>query len=541
MEQADNLADLGVAAQSETAPMSTADRPAETQPAADVDTDAGVARPANDGEAEFLEYMSEPTATDGDEFLEYAPVPQKPAGAAARDKIERTSLPPGSQPQSPGIAPDGGEEVFLEYAKPPDPRVNAAIGFRTGKQPSTPTPPGGQAQRAAARPVGGTEEFLGFAPSRAATHAKPKKDPRGRKRILQCGSCVTKFAVYGNYARNVLCPRCRENLQVPAIVSNTARWVRRLAGLALLAALAPSATRGVKDVWPAASAWYRHWRKHRAPAATSVNKESPGDRSRTFSGERMTLDCGNGVKMELARIPAGTFIMGSPVTESGRGDDELQHQVTISKPFYLGIHPVAQAQYDAVAGRNPSSFTGQSGWPRCPVEGVSWNEAVEFCRLLSLKIGRKVRLPTEAEWEYACRAETTSAFFFGASISREQANFRNNYSATTPVGTFPANAWGLYDMHGNVWEWCMDWYGEYPKGNVTDPQGPRDGPSRILRGGAWSSDQLYCRSVRRTLLGHSRRLGRHLRVPRCTGLISRTKRFVRDINVAVKPGFSQTL
>jgi len=240
--------------------------------------------------------------------------------------------------------------------------------------------------------------------------------------------------------------------------------------------------------------------------------------------ETVTLDLGDGVTLELARIPAGTFLMGSPASEGGnktvgpdgetmdwpgRFPNETQHEVTLSKPFYMGIHQVTQAQYESVMGKNPSHFKGKEDSANRPVEQVSWNDAVEFCQKLSEKTGRNVRLPTEAEWEYACRAETTTAFNTGDTISTEQANFNGDFTygsgtkgvcrgETTAVGSFPANAWGLYDMHGNVWEWVADWYGEYPTGAVTDPQGPAEGQFRVLRGGSWNfNPPRLCRSAAR--------------------------------------------
>ncbi|MDR1611368.1 MAG: SUMF1/EgtB/PvdO family nonheme iron enzyme, partial [Planctomycetota bacterium] len=224
---------------------------------------------------------------------------------------------------------------------------------------------------------------------------------------------------------------------------------------------------------------------------------------------KLSLDCGGGVTLDLVRIPAGTFMMGSPAGGLEADDvreikeirrkkswgeyDETQHQVTLSSAFYMGIYEVTQSQWRAVMGGNPSNFSGYDN----PVEQVSWNDAVEFCRMLSVKTGRKVRLPTEAEWEYACRAGTTTAFNTGETISTDQANYDGNYTygngrkgvyreKTTPVGSFPANAWGLYDMHGNVWEWCSDWYGGYDLTKTKDPQGVSGGTHRVVRGGAWN-------------------------------------------------------
>ena len=207
----------------------------------------------------------------------------------------------------------------------------------------------------------------------------------------------------------------------------------------------------------------------------------------------ITIDCRDGVTLELAPIPAGTFMMGSPETEQWRNKDEVQHQVTISKPFYLGIYPVTQEQYQAVMGANRSRFKGGN----LPVERVNWNDAMEFCQKLSGKTGRKVRLPTEAEWEYACRSGTKTAFNVGDALELDQANFTWEKKRTTPMGSYPANAFGLFDMHGNVWEWCSDRYGDYPKEAAIDPQGPRNGAYRVLRGGSWRHVASDCRSARR--------------------------------------------
>jgi len=211
----------------------------------------------------------------------------------------------------------------------------------------------------------------------------------------------------------------------------------------------------------------------------------------------LTLDLGKGVTMKLVRIRPGKFMMGSPDSEVGReGSEGPQHEVTISKPFYLSVTEVTQAQYEAVMGRNPGHYKG----PVNPIECVSWKDASDLCLRLSEKTHKTVRLPTEAEWEYACRAGSKTAFSFGNSDNAlaECAWSKDNSPGTThPVGQKKPNAWGLYDMHGNVWEWCADWYGEYPKGSVTDPAGPGSGPVRVLRGGSWQEGPLGCRSSRR--------------------------------------------
>lgn len=215
-------------------------------------------------------------------------------------------------------------------------------------------------------------------------------------------------------------------------------------------------------------------------------------------GQKLTLDLGNGVKMELVRIPAGSFVMGSAMNESGRDDDEgPQRRVTITKPFYIGVTEVTQDQYAAIMGNNPSEFSGLQN----PVEQVSWNDAVAFCKALSQKTGKQFRLPTEAEWEYACRAGSKTRFGFGDEDNALPAHAwfnGNSGSATHPVGQKKPNAWGLYDMHGNVWEWCSDWYTDgYTNAKTTDPQGPQSGQYRVLRGGSWSTDAGLCRSAYR--------------------------------------------
>ena len=196
------------------------------------------------------------------------------------------------------------------------------------------------------------------------------------------------------------------------------------------------------------------------------------------------------IGMEFKLIPAGTFIMG---------EGDQAHEVTLTKPFKMGVHEVTQAQYEQVMGVNPSRFKGGNK----PVEMVSWDNAVEFCRRLSelpaeKAAGNVYRLPTEAEWEYACRAETTTMYSFGDDESDlgDYAWYGDNSGDKThPVGGKKPNAWGLYDMHGNVWEWCQDWYGYYPSGSVTDPSGATSGSSRVFRGGGWFGTAVYCRSA----------------------------------------------
>ena len=213
----------------------------------------------------------------------------------------------------------------------------------------------------------------------------------------------------------------------------------------------------------------------------------------------------NSIGMKLRLIPAGEFMMGSPADEAEREDWEGPvHRVRITKPFYLGVYEVTQGEYEQLTGKNPSKFKGATR----PVEMVSWEDAVEFCRKLSAKEGQKYRLPTEAEWEYACRAGTTTPFSFGSVLNGEQANCAGNYpygtdtkgpmkAETTPVGSYRPNAFGLYDMHGNVWEWCQDWYDAeyYGKSPNEDPLGAASGSNRVFRGGCWYGDAWFCRAA----------------------------------------------
>jgi formylglycine-generating enzyme required for sulfatase activity len=214
-----------------------------------------------------------------------------------------------------------------------------------------------------------------------------------------------------------------------------------------------------------------------------------------------------GVMLEMVYIPKGTFLMGSPENEENRSNNEsLQHEVTVM-PFYIGKFPITQAQWNILMGRNPSRFKNA----KRPVENVSWYDALEFCKRLSKKTGHPYRLPSEAEWEYACRAGTTTPFHFGEAIMPDLANYdcRKKYASgiqgtfrkrTTNVGSFPPNAFGLYDMHGNIWEWCADpWHSDYhgapSDGRVWESKG--EDSFRILRGGSWCNDPRDCRSASR--------------------------------------------
>ena len=234
--------------------------------------------------------------------------------------------------------------------------------------------------------------------------------------------------------------------------------------------------------------------------------------------------------MKLRLVPAGEFLMGSPEDEERRDEDEQQHRVRITKPFYMGVHEVTQEQYQRIMEVRPSYFSSTPNHFSLPpdasrelvgrdtggfpVERVSWTDAMEFCQLLSAKEERQYSLPTEAQWEYACRAGTSTPFAFGEEASSEPgANFSHDYTyggvekpmflgRTTAVGSYPPNAWGLYDMHGNVSEWCRDWYSGnfYTDSPLDDPAGPAAGSGRVIRGGAYFTAPRLCRSANRGIL-----------------------------------------
>ncbi len=218
----------------------------------------------------------------------------------------------------------------------------------------------------------------------------------------------------------------------------------------------------------------------------------------------------NSLGMKFVWIPPGTFLMGSPPDEPDRRENEVQHHVRLTRGFYMGAHLVTQEQWQAVMGINPSHFDGEKN---LPVERVSWTDCQEFIKKVRAKDKKLYRLPTEAEWEYACRAGTTTAYAFGATLSTDQANFNGSgqkgryLEKTTPIDHFPANAWGLHDMHGNLIQWLQDWHGEYPAGKAVDPQGPAEGKLRSLRGGSWFYEPRYCRSAYRCAAGQGARAG----------------------------------
>ena len=221
-------------------------------------------------------------------------------------------------------------------------------------------------------------------------------------------------------------------------------------------------------------------------------------------GKEIAVDLGHGVKLEMVLIPAGGFLMGSPDSDKrGTPDETPQHWVRINKPFYMGKYPVTQEQWQAVMGNNPSHLKR----PKNPVEMVSWDDCQVFLGKLNAQTGGqggKFALPTEAQWEYACRAGSTTQYCFGddeAQLGKYAWYSANSGNITThPVGEKKPNAWGLYDMHGNVWEYCRDWYDEdyYVLSPADDPAGPPEGSDRVHRGGMWSNSPVGCRSAYRT-------------------------------------------
>ncbi|KPA10133.1 serine/threonine protein kinase [Candidatus Magnetomorum sp. HK-1] len=210
----------------------------------------------------------------------------------------------------------------------------------------------------------------------------------------------------------------------------------------------------------------------------------------------------NSLGMTFRLIPAGTFVMGSPEDELGRGGNETQYTVTLSESFYLQTTELTQGQWEAVMGNNPSSFTDCGR--NCPVEYISWEETQTYIEALNAMGEGTYTLPTAAQWEYASRAGSNKAFANGGiSYTTTDANLDvmgwysiNSSLSTHAVAQKVANLWGLFDMHGNVWEWCQDWYDFYPTGSVTDPVGPSSGSQRVVRGGSWTSPVSDCRSAR---------------------------------------------
>jgi len=224
----------------------------------------------------------------------------------------------------------------------------------------------------------------------------------------------------------------------------------------------------------------------------------------------------NSLGMEFVLVKPGTFLMGSPRDETHRDRDEVRHEVTLTRPYYMQATEVTIEQWQSVMGKK--FFGRRKGSPDQPVTKVSWYDCMDFIEKLNKKGEGTYRLPTEAEWEYGCRAGTQSAYFWGETMNCGHAMCCNNplkcekcipqvrsmglpVGEPAPVKSYQPNAWGLYDMHGNVWEWCQDWYGAYETGKTTDPRGPENGDKRVRRGGSWYKYGWYGRSANRNL-GH---------------------------------------
>ncbi len=256
-------------------------------------------------------------------------------------------------------------------------------------------------------------------------------------------------------------------------------------GMAIAAALALLLHLGAcsRDSTPDANASLK--RQEDAAKALGVPKE-------------LAVDLDGNASMKLVLIPAGKFLMGASPNEEGYYLDEgPQHEVSISRGFYMGIYPVTQEQYEQVMGRNPSSIK----MAQTPVGTHSWYEAVEFCARMSKKAGKVTRLPTEAEWEYACRAGSATRFHYGDDPGYrklgEYAWYEDAEGTVHPVGQKKPNAWGLYEMHGDIAQWCSDWSGPYQDQGQTDPHGPASGSHRIARGGGWEEEPMGYRSASR--------------------------------------------
>ena len=247
--------------------------------------------------------------------------------------------------------------------------------------------------------------------------------------------------------------------------------------------------------------------------SSSLSKWS--ESSSRKAGTRQTLEIGD-VAYGFCWIPAGEFDMGSPESEKGHGGDETLHHVELTKGFWMLETEVTQALYKEIMGTNPSNFKGDN----LPVEMVSWEDATRFCDKLTKRLpkGLKASLPTEAQWEYACRAGTTTPFSFGSDLNGDKANCDGNFpygtstqgkslGKTRSVKSYEPNAWGLYDMHGNVWEWTSDFYGAYPSGTVVDPTGPDTASDRVIRGACWGDDAWNCRSAYRLGISAVARIG----------------------------------
>ena len=234
------------------------------------------------------------------------------------------------------------------------------------------------------------------------------------------------------------------------------------------------------------------------------------DSKKQIKGYRFTksfnvnaIDYEKELNLEMVLIPAGTFIMGSPESEEDRYSNETQHKVTITKPFYLGKFTITQEQWELVMNKNPGGWSLPKG-DQLPITYLSWVDCQEFIKKLNASTKGGYRLPTEAEWEYACKAGTTTAYSFGNKITPKDANYYDStIGKTLAVGSYKPNAFGLYDMHGNVHEWCEGWYEKYPVEPVTDPKGPATGEKKVLRGGSFGTLDAKIRSSFRFIFSPS--------------------------------------
>jgi formylglycine-generating enzyme required for sulfatase activity len=234
-----------------------------------------------------------------------------------------------------------------------------------------------------------------------------------------------------------------------------------------------------------------------APFTEAKAKEAQKEVAKSLKKEvEEKEDLGKGIKLDMVLIPAGKFMMGSPASEKGRQPSETQHEVTLTNPYYLGKYEVTQEQWEVVMGEenNQSNTKGE----KLPVTNVSWDDCQNFIKKLNVKTNSGYRLPTEAEWEYACRAGTTMAYPFGEKITPTDANYiESGKGKPIATGSYKPNRFGLYDMHGNVWEWCEGWYHNYSAGFVIDPKGPVTGTIRVLRGGSFIDSGSVARSSTR--------------------------------------------
>ena len=303
----------------------------------------------------------------------------------------------------------------------------------------------------------------------------PRGPAKGESRVLRGGSFLNYVSIARSSSRYDLSPSTRD-------FNSGFRLVRTIDfKTAVVATTVPKPEPAV--VMPASGNLLV------APFNEAKAKEVQKEVAKSLKMEvEEKVDLGKGIELELVLIPAGKVMMGSPASEEGRSADETQHEVIITKPYYMGKFEVTQEQWEALMGVNPSIIKGA----KLPVTDVSWHHCQEFIKELNAKTKGGYRLPTEAEWEYACRAGTNTAYSYGENLTKSDANIYG--SSKKAAGSYKANTFGLYDMHGNVWEWCEDWKADYPGGAVTDPKGPATGKCRVLRGGSFDNTVSFARS-----------------------------------------------